>query len=397
MNAIQRRKSRKSKRQKCQLMKQELQSRIRKIKKEFHASLEQRLVASIFLNDCAPKESSSIVSSSQKKYSHLSLQERQEIYLLRSRFWGIRAIARRLSRAPSTISRELKRNRPLSKLLGLCSYSRAKLADDIASQRRRKARERIRLGSWRTQGLVFEAIYKGLSPELASGRLFEEHKIKISHEAIYRWIYEVEKVLIEHLPRKGKKYKRGGKKRTRVQPPNQTKKLSIEKRPEAANQRLEFGHWEVDCIVSRQSNSCLIVLQERVSRFFFVEKLPNCTAKEATRAIVKLLESLDRDWLKSITCDNGAEFWDFLTVSLNLEVPVYFCHPYCSSERGAVEQRNGMLRRYFPKKTDFELVTEERLESVYQELLHRPMRCLGFLTPNEVFTGKFEPLFKRAA
>lgn len=386
---------RQEKRHQCVVKKHELNSRIRELRKNFIEGLKLSFttyaLAELVTVRHAPQ------SSTQKKHNKLSLKERQELYLWRSFGLGIREIARRLHRAPSTVSRELKRNKPVGRLLGLCSYSRAKLAHDLARERRRKSRRRIRFGSFQTQGLVFQAIHDGLSPELTSARLLLERDIRLSHEAIYRWIYDVERVLIQYLPRKGKRYRRGGKKRSRAKRQTQSPKLSIEKRPEAANARLEFGHWEVDCIVSRESSSCLLVLQERASRFFFVVKLQHCTAKEASRAIVELLDPFGRDWLKSLTCDNGAEFWDYDVVSLSLEIPVYFCHPYCASERGGVENRNGMLRGFFPKKTDFELITDKQLDAAEQLLRNRPMRCLEYFTPQEIFTKTFQPLLQMAA
>ena len=395
MRSCKRRKKRQERRRERSIEKHELRVRIRKLREEASERFKQNVVA-LSVVSCCPRVGLS-VRKLGVKHKKLSLEERQYLYLWKSLGLGVREIARRLGRAASTVSRELKRNRPNGRLLGLCSYSRAKLAHDLAAERRRKSRRRIRFGSFQTQGLVFAAIYQGVSPALLSGRLWLEHRIKLSHEAIYRWIYEVERVLIDYLPRKGKSYRRSGKKRSQVKPRAQTPKLSIEKRPKAANERLEFGHWEVDCIMSRQSKTCLLVLQERVSRFFFVRKLPNCTAKEATRAIVELLDLFGRDWLKSLTCDNGAEFWDYHVVSMALEIPVYFCHPYCASERGGVENRNGLLREIFPKKTDFELVSDAELERVRLKLLNRPMCCLEYFTPLEIFSDSYQPLLKLAA
>ena len=395
MERSKRRLQRQKKRHQAGIKKHELGVRIRKLRVNYIDRLGLALAAHTVSNLASLRHAPRGLR--EKKHHKLSLVERQELYLWRSLGLGIREIARRLCRAPSTVSRELKRNKPVGRLLGFCSYSRAKLANDLARERRRKSRRRIRFGSFQTQGLVFQAIYDGLSPEFTSARLYLERGIRLSHEAIYRWIYDVERVLIQYLPRKGKRYTRGGKKRSRAKRRPQTPKLSIEQRPKAANSRLEFGHWEVDCIVSRESGSCLLVLQERLSRFFFVVKLANCTAKEASRAIIQLLDPFGRDWLKSLTCDNGAEFWDFDVVSLALEIPVYFCHPYCASERGGVENRNGTLREFFPKKTDFQLITDKELEAVEKALRNRPMRCLDYFTPQEIFTETFQPLLQMAA
>ena len=324
MQECKRRKQRQKKRHQRSIEKHELNGRIQELKEKVSAGFAL----------CSMLELASGLGSKRKStathHKKLSLEERQYIYLWRKSGQGVREIARGLGRAASTISRELKRNRPPARLIGYCSYSRAKYAHDRANERKRKARRRIRFGSYLVQSLVYDIIEQRVSPGLASKRLLLEHGISLSHEAIYQWIYTVERRLIKCLDREGRAYKRGGKKRSRAKRPVQIGKLSIEKRPKAANNRLEFGHWEVDCIVSRQSKACLLVLQERVSRFFFVVKLPNCTAQNASQAIIRLLNPFGRNWLKSLTCDNGSEFWDHQTVSLALEIPVYFCHPYCS-------------------------------------------------------------------
>lgn len=395
MKPEKRRRRRAEKNHENRVKKQELQDRIRELRREFLLRLEI-LPALWFIAERLLLQQPSRKSDS--KHKKLTLEERQVIYLYRSRGMGVREIAKSLKRAPSTISRELKRNRPPQRLHGMDSWSRAKQAHDTALARRKRARlKRVRLKSWVIQGLVEQKIRDGLTPELVSGRLYLEHGIRISHEAIYRWIYDIKRELIEFLWRKGKRYQRGGKKRTRALPKVAAPKLSIEMRPAVANERREFGHWEVDCILSRQSKTCLLVIQERVSRFFFVVKLPFCRVEEAQREIVRILSSLPKHWVKSLTCDNGAENWGHELISKQLDIPVYFCHPYCSSERGGIENRNGVLRKFFPKKTNFTLVSEQELNQVREQLIHRPMRCLGYFTPYEIFHETFTPLLKLAA
>jgi IS30 family transposase len=139
------------------------------------------------------------------------------------------------------------------------------------------------------------------------------------------------------------------------------------------------------------------VLQERVSRYFFAVKLPCCTKEEATKAIIRLLKPLGPQVVRSLTCDNGSEFYGHQEVSEALNITVYFCHPYCSSERGGVENRNGALRRFYPKKTNFDDVSDDELEQTRQTLINRPMQCLGAYTPQEFFSGEFKPMIKLAA
>jgi IS30 family transposase len=395
MENVKRRQKRRERRRQLRIEKHELATRIRELSEKIYERCCLSAMLWCLYDLCVLKHCRARLSG--KKHKKLSLQERQQLYLWRSWGLGIRQIARRLVRAASTVSRELKRNRRARYPLGLDSYSQAKQAHDLAKERRRKSRRRIRLHNLANQIVVFEAIKNGLTPEYISARLFIEQGIRLSDEAIYRWIYEIERVLIQYLPRKGKRYQRGGKKRSRVKPPANKNKLSIEKRPQTANDRQEFGHWEVDCIVSRKSKACLLVLQERASRYFFAVKLRCCSAEEATRAIIRLLSPFGRDWVKSLTCDNGAEFWGYDAIMQELELPVYFCHPYCSSERGSVENRNGMLRWFFPKKTNFELISDQEIARVRDKLVNRPMRCLDYFTPQEVFSGNFTPLLDIAA
>ena len=397
MEREKRRRQREAKRRHQQRKKHELRERIRILSQQCNDSWKQWLVVRVIWK-CISANVVAPPRAEGSEHRKLSLDERQYIYLWTSQGYGVREIARRLGRSPSTISRELRRNRPLRRIHGMDPYSRAKQAHDIALSRRQKGRRgRIRLRGFWIQGVVHQGIQDGYTPEFISARLWMEHGVQLSHEAIYRWIYEVERALIEYLPRKGKPYRRGGKKRGRALPQPAAPKRSIDKRMKAANKRREFGHWEFDTVVSRQSKTCLLVLQERVSRFFFVVKLPCCTAEEASRAVIELLKPLGTEWVKSLTCDNGAENSGHEMISRALGVPVYFCHPYCSSERGGVENRNGVLRRFFPKQTDFENVSDEELERVWKHLINRPMRCLGYFTPSEIMSGQFEPILKMAA
>lgn len=379
--------------------KSELDERIQKLSKEVTGQVKKLLKIKKMEEMLERKISQAGTGKGHKK---LDLEKRIFIYVLKSRGLGVREISRRAKVSASTISREFRRNKPLRRIVGLDPYSQAKQANDMALQRRAKGRSsRIRLKTPELQGIVHLNIQCGLTPEFISDRLALEFGLLLSHETIYNWIYDVERELIGYLPRKGKHCRRGGKKRSRAKQQPAAPKTSIDERNEAANLRLEFGHWEVDTVVSKQSKTCLLVLQERVSRFFFVEKIPCCKAEEASEVVIRLLqsvgESVGEDYVKSLTCDNGPENWNHDKITEALKIPVFFCHPYCSQERGGIENRNGVLRRFFPKKTDFQNVPDEELQRVWKLLINRPMRCLEGFTPSEILFGRFEPVLKLAA
>jgi transposase, IS30 family len=402
---------REAKRQRVRVKTQELRRRIQEIWKRQVESLAIFYFVRVFCKRRA--EGEGINRGARKgeitKKGKLTLEERQWIYLYKS--WGmkIREIARKLKRAPSTISRELKKNRYSSPIFNkLNTWSQATCAHEAAKRRRSVSRRKLRLKSGEIRRGVAELLMrkddsggrkrKRLSPKRVAARLLIDLGLKISYQAIYEYIYFEARHLIEYLPRAGKKYRRRGEaKRTRVKKQPAAPKTSIDERPQVINDRLRFGDWEMDTIVSKQSKECLLVIQERLSRFFFVVKLNECTADCAFKAVIAVLKPLvSQDLVKSMTVDNGPENSCYERITQELNIPVYFCHPYCSSERGGVENRNGTLREFFPKKTNFSLVSVEEVENARQELIHCPMECLGFYTPYEIFYDTHLPMLKAA-
>lgn len=399
MNRARQVRKRKIKRARQRVKRAELKQRVQEMLRDPASCIIRKLIMEFLLERIVV----GVVEGKKRqitKRGKLTLGERIQLYVLRyvSRK-GINEIAKILGRHGSTVSRELKRNRPVFLLHGMDSYSQARYAQDRADRRRSANRRRMRLKTQQFRIFVELGLKNGLSPQAISLRMELELGQSVSHEAIYQWLYREHRTLIAELPRGGKKYHRRASlynsRKKRKQPA--APKTSIEKRPCRANERLEFGHWEMDTIVSKQSKTCLLVLQERVSRYFFVILLPSCSADEAFKAVYSVLSKLEKEWVKSITCDNGSENFCHDKITQKLGIPVYFCHPYCASERGGVENRNGTLRRFFPKKTNFSNVSIEQLEAVRHKLLRRPMKCLNYLTPNEIFTGVFEPQFKMAA
>ena len=231
---------------------------------------------------------------------------------------------------------------------------------------------------------VREKIELGWSPQIIANRIgMDKQGQSISHESIYQYIYHQAKELIKDLPRKGKSrgINRASGRRPRAV---EESKRSIELRPVKANLRGEPGHWESDLIVSaRHGKSSLLVLVDRQNRHLHLRLLPNRQAHTVRQALFTILQAQVK---KTLTVDNGPEHQElaFLEpVFADNDFKIYFCHPYCAWERGTVEAINGILRRFFPKKTNFDEVTAQQVQNVQDWFNHRPMKVLGYLTPLE--------------
>jgi IS30 family transposase len=220
------------------------------------------------------------------------------------------------------------------------------------------------------------------SPEQIAGRIrMDIPGTRVSYETIYEYVFKKERSLIQYL-QCGRKHrrKRKNKRAKRVMIPHRT---GIEERPESINERREPGHWEGDTAVSRQSKAALMVLQERMLGLTFLKKLPRCAPEEMNAAITERLGELPPELRRSITFDGGQEnrrhhlLWDALDVS------TFFCHPYSSWEKGSVENAVGLTRRQWPKKTDYELISDEEIATLEYELNTRPRKRFGYLTPLE--------------
>lgn len=317
-----------------------------------------------------------------KSYSHLSLYEREQIFVYKRQGKKITEIARLIGRNHGSVSRELKRN---AKAHPLMSGYVGLLAHEQARIRKSKSGQRDRLKDERVRDYVQRQMKIGWTPEIIAHKVSEVFGgLSISHEAIYQYIYSDWNEGIQYLPRKhAKRFIKGYKRRQNSCPiPN---RVSIEHRPAAINDRIEAGHWESDTIESDQSRVVINVTKERVSRFVKITRLENKTAALTTQTLIHHLGSLPPHLRKSITYDNGSENYHHDKVNAAIHTRSYFCLPYHSWEKGAVEQVNGLIRRFIPKKTDLALFSQEQLDQVEYLLNHRPRKCLNYKTPQEVF------------
>ena len=222
------------------------------------------------------------------------------------------------------------------------------------------------------------------SPEQIAGRLKLEQRPTVSHERIYLYIYADKQrggTLYRHLRSQKKQRKRYGGHARRAQIPNRT---SIEQRPAIVASKGRLGDWEADTIIGSRHKGAILSCTERKSKLTLLRKLESKGALEVKREFVELLLPC-ADQVHTITVDNGKEFCEHKAIAAALQTRIYFAHPYASWERGLNENTNGLIRQYFPKKSDFARITHQEVQRVAARLNNRPRKTLGFKTPNEVF------------
>jgi IS30 family transposase len=283
-------------------------------------------------------------------------------------------IAQVLGSHKSTISRELRRN------CGQRGY-RPKQAHFLAISRRYHRQVRIQPEAWK---MIEDKVKLDWSPEQISGWFRRTQAVRVSHEWIYQYIL-MDKYrgghLFEHLRCKKKRRKRYGGEDRRGQLPN---RVSIEQRPEIVAQRQRLGDWEVDTMIGKRHHQALVTLTERKSRFALLRKVEQKTAEQVRNSLVDMLKPFS-DRLYTLTSDNGKEFAESEEIAKELKVDFFFAHPYAAWERGSNENMNGLIRQYIPKKRDFASVNETEVELVMDRLNNRPRKCLGFMSPLEIF------------
>jgi len=315
----------------------------------------------------------------KKTYRQLTAEERDEIAIFMARGFNLSNIARMLGRDRSTISREIRRN-------GAAKYKSytPHAAEARSKLRKSAANTHPRLKNLFIREYVHQKIKDGWTPEIIAGTLKKEHpENSISHEAIYQYIYADALDLKKHLPRHYRvRRKRKAKKTGSVE--NIPGRVGIDLRPEIINDRSEFGHWESDSMISRQSHTAVVVQVERASRYVKIKKVIANKAAPVSSAIIQNLTEIDTSCRKSITYDNGKENVKHQDVNQALGIASYFCNAYRSWEKGSVEQIIGLIRRYLPKKTDLAKVTESQIKYIENQLNSRPRKCLNFSTPYDV-------------
>lgn len=323
-----------------------------------------------------------------KSHRKITLNEREQIFGLLKEGESIRGIAKCLGRSPSTLSEELRRNG-----MTRATYSISKAHVDRNIKASRKGRHpKLKKGNQPLKCIKKWILEEKWSPEQAAGRLKIKFKKKpekqVSHETIYKYIYSlddpVEKAkYIKALRRKRKKRK--PRKSVKIKQGPISNPISIHVRPLEVDLRETPGHWEGDSIVGKDHQSAIGSLVERTFRYtIIVEYGRDKTSENVTKAFAKEYELLP-EWLKkSLTYDRGAEMASHKLFTQLTGIPVYFADPGSPGQRGTNENTNGLIRQFFPKKTDFSKVSYEELKKAERMLNSRPRKILGFKTPAEM-------------
>lgn len=322
----------------------------------------------------------------KSNYCRLSLQERFEIEKLLSHKYSFAHIARTLKRSKSSIAREVAPyGRKKYKAMNALWHAVSKASNKRFGQNKLVANKNI--GNY-----VLQKLELRWSPQQISKRMSkdfpEDPRMRISHEAIYLYVYlhakpEVRKMLQTELRQQRKfrgNVRRGADKRTKIVDP-----IRIDQRPEEVIGREVPGHWEGDLIVGKEHQSAIGTLVERTTRSIILVPLKAMDATTVRKAFEKEFQSLPKQMKLSLTYDNGSEMSQHKLFTKHTKINVYFTHPYSPWERPTNENSNGLVRDYFPKGTDFTLISKARLKQVQHQLNERPRKVLDWCTPKEVF------------
>jgi len=321
-----------------------------------------------------------------KQYKQLSVLEREEISRGLAQGLKLREIAFKLSRSPSTLSRELSRNNS-DKLnyRALEAQERAKILNHIP-RRKRKLEQNKKLLKFLTKHLN-----KKWSPEQIAKELSllypDNMTMQISHTSIYAYLYvyprgELKKQLIKQLRRKHKN-RRPHKKRAKTCPIQDF--IAIDQRPPEVNDRKIFGHWEGDLIMGAMNRSAIGTLVERITKKLLICKLKNKDAKTVREAFARKLSRFPEKTKKSLTYDQGQEMAQHKEFTKKTKITVYFADPHSPWQRGTSENTNGLIRDFFPKGTDFNKVSARELKKVENLINERPRKTLNWKKPKDLF------------
>jgi len=287
-----------------------------------------------------------------KKYEQLTLKNREKLYELSQQKFQVNTMADLIGCHRATIYRELNRNKT---------------------------------------NIGYLPDNHGWSPEIIAGCLKKEKGISvISHETIYAYIYSKEgrkdELYLSLKKRRKKRQSNLARKTKKTCIPN---RVSIHERPGNIGTRDEFGHWEGDLVLFSHSNTNLITLRERKSRVFLAIKNPSKHADITSKNIIKKFKGRKKILIETLTLDNGGEFAKHEDIAKALRIDTFFCDPYSSDQKGSVENGNGVLRYDLPRSANIDSLSQKQIDKIVDKINNRPMKCLGFKTPSEVFMGNY--------
>ena len=321
------------------------------------------------------------------KYTQLTLSKRYHISTLNKQGYSQKYIAQEVDVHPSTISRELRRNRDM-----LRGYN-AEIAQIKSTKVEMQKKKRFSLTKT-IQKYIRAKLKQDWSPEQISGRMKLDTGVSVVHETIYRYIYSNKAnggKLYTYLRHKNKKYHcRSNDYRSRG---TIIDRVMIDKRPQIVEKKSRIGDWEIDTVVGKDHKGFLVTVVDRKSKFTLIKNVVSKHAQVVTEALIEMITPL-KGITHTITSDNGKEFAHHKEVAAALDTDFYFANPYHSWERGLNEHTNGLIRQYLPKKSVFIGVSKEEIIMIQNRLNHRPRKVLNYKTPYEVF---FSEMSKRLA
>lgn len=304
-------------------------------------------------------------------YNHLSTFERGRIEELLSLGYSNREIAKRIGRHHSSIDREIRRNVDVGGYKG-------ERAEARYQKRRYNSKPQGKITA-KLAAEIEEKLRATWSPEQIANTVALG---TVSFRTIYNWLYDgkLPTVSVQQLRHKGKRRKSENRGKFAMGTP-------ISMRPKDVKSRETFGHWELDTMVSSRGKSkgCLATFVERKSRIYTALKIENRSAASMKNAITALYNTLPEGAFKTGTTDRGKEFACYKDVELELNLPLYFADAYSSWQRGSNENSNGLLREFYPKKTDLTLIDQKELTHYLFLINSRPRKCLGWKSPIQVF------------
>ena len=324
------------------------------------------------------------------KYNQISQKERDQIFLLKKRGLTNTEIALKLGRDKSTIGRELERNihRRLHQYL-------PDTAQRKADKRKELNRKQLYLEKQPVlKRRIIKKLKQGWSPDLIAGHLKSSSEPYFNQESIYQFIYSLEgrRVNLRQYLRRAHRIrhlKSGRKHRKDFRIPN---RRDITERHQFIAKRLQFGHWEGDNVVYNRDRLALSTSVERKTRKIIISKTRNRTAEEKSRVLIRRFKSLPKEARRTMTYDNGKEAVGHETVTARVGMKFYFAQTYSSWQRGTNENRNGLVRFYLPRDTDLDKLTPSQIKRVENLINNRPVKLLGYKTPNEVFALEMSKL-----
>ena len=318
------------------------------------------------------------------KYAHLTQEQRYHISAYKAAGFKQTEIAQKIGVHPSTVSREIQRNRGVTGAIYFPVDAHAK------AQKRQVAKSKaanFKLTEASVK-LMKRYLEKDFSPEQTAATLKLKYAISISYVTLYRHIHFDRLnggMLHTHLRHRGKRRaKYGSRRKNRI--PNRT---SIHQRPAIVEQKERIGDFEIDTIIGKGKRGAIVTMVDRASLYVQlslpVSKRAHIVAHETVRKLAPY-----RKHLHTITSDNGLEFAQHQNISKKLGCSYYFCDPYSSWQRGINENTNGLIRQYIPKGSSFEHLSKKEIKHIENRLNHRPRKSLGWKTPYEVFHEKLK-------